>query len=723
MSTANESPREAYGQRTPRRTIKALPPELKNQIAAGEVVERPASVIKELVENSLDAGATHIDVVITDGGQSLITVRDNGFGIPAEELELAVTRHATSKVYDLDELMRIDSYGFRGEALPSIASVSTFRITSAPASEEANAPADAFFISVVHGVVQDKGPAALHRGTLIEIRDLFANVPARLKFLKTQSTEAKRCQDLLSRLALARPDVGMTFSIGAREIWRFPANQSLRDRLAVLWPPAITEDMLTFDLSRQGYRAYGLTGHPQKAQPRADRMLFWVNGRAVNDRLMLRAVRDAYKGRLLSKEYPQVTLFLELDPEWVDANVHPAKSEVRFRDENAVYLTIRRSIEQALDTLTTLEQISPGNDPFAGQTDRSIAAPDSSGRTNAGDSGTSPRPAGFWGMLDDAPVIPKHQPGYDEQDARISFTPAPGIHKDTMPAAMPLHEPASVSHEAPYASRKYTPDAAGPMNQSFYDASHNAGHDAPHRHSEQAGTAPFNRSTYSSGPADAASTSDDGYADSGVNPDRNTSATAGTDEQAASPEYAVTIDDLTYLGQVGETYLVVRQGRDKLLLLDQHAVHERILYQRIVRDASQGLSQLLALPMSLPLHTAEASRLQEMWTELGEMGFSLQTEGSASLRVKGIPSALSQSEAREFLREVLSGQVQSMHEMWALMACKSAIKAHQRLTPDEAAGLIAQWLKTPDRTYCPHGRPAILQFDVDALEKLFKRKG
>ena len=183
------------------------------------------------------------------------------------------------------------------------------------------------------------------------------------------------------------------------------------------------------------------------------------------------------------------------------------------------------------------------------------------------------------------------------------------------------------------------------------------------------------------------------------------------------------IGDLTYMGQIGDTYLVVRQGRDKLVLLDQHAVHERILYQRILRDASQGLSQLQAIPMSLPLHSSELARLQEMWTELGEMGFSLQTEGGGSLRVKGIPASLSQSEAREFLREVLSGQVQSMEDMWALMACKSAIKARQKLTPDEAAGLIAQWLKTPDRTYCPHGRPAVVQFDIDALEKLFKRKG
>ncbi len=654
----------------PRRAIRALPPELKNQIAAGEVVERPASVIKELVENSLDAGATHIDVTVTDGGQTLIAVRDNGSGIPREELELAVTRHATSKVYDLDELMRIGSYGFRGEALPSIASVSDFRITSAPASDDPATPSEAFCIHVLHGTVRDQGPAALHRGTLVEIRDLFANVPARLKFLKTQSTETKRCQDLLSRLALARPDVGMTFSVGQREVWRFPANQTLRDRLAVLWPPAITDEMLPFDLQRQGYRAYGLAGHPQTAQPRADRMLFWVNGRAVNDRLMLRATRDAYKGRLLSKEYPQAVLFLELDPEWVDANVHPAKNEVRFRDENAVYLATRRAVEQALDSLTTLQQVPPA---FAEDAEASQHTP-ASGQEDPREA----RPAGFWGSADHAPIISRTREADtsapNEHADSGTFVPSPGIRASAA-TGMALREPAYAPRHT-QGTLDLPPAAQPPRAEDSQDAAEPA------------------YASHDDAPA-----------------------------QTETGDAAVHIGTLTYLGQIDDTYLVVRQGRGTLMLLDQHAVHERILYQRIRRDASQGHSQLLAIPATMALHAAEAARLQEMWTELGDMGFSLQTEGSGALRIKGIPLALSQGEAREFLREVLSGQVQSMDAMWALMACKSAIKAHQHLTRDEAAGLIAQWLDTPDRTYCPHGRPAVVQFDGDALEKLFKRKG
>jgi DNA mismatch repair protein MutL len=414
-----------------------------------------------------------------------------------------------------------------------------------------------------------------------------------------------------------------------------------------------------------------------------------------------------------------VALFFELDPEWVDANVHPAKNEVRFRDENAVYMAVRRAVEQALETLTTLEPVQAGQDPFVGgpaQSADDMGAPSSAfaqrqshgperdqahARQETG-RGPATKPIGFWGSMDDRSVMP--QRGTPSPATHTEFVQTPGVRRDMAPAAMPVREPmaAPAAHhrqdEASEVGQQNLQQAA-PQDgqQAGQQAGHQAGHGAEYRAGHE--------------------TDEPAYAQHG--PD----SPAQTDTSFTEGETAMRIGDLTYMGQIGDTYLVVRQGRDKLVLLDQHAVHERILYQRILRDASQGLSQLLAIPMSLPLHSSELARLQEMWTELGEMGFSLQTEGGGSLRVKGIPASLSQSEAREFLREVLSGQVQSMEDMWALMACKSAIKARQKLTPDEAAGLIAQWLKTPDRTYCPHGRPAVVQFDIDALEKLFKRKG
>lgn len=692
-----------------RRHIKVLPSDLRNQIAAGEVVERPASVVKELVENSIDAGATHVDITIEEGGQTLISVRDNGHGIPQDELEMAVTRHATSKVSNLKELMSIGSYGFRGEALPSIASVSTFTITSAPAPEVPNTPSDAFFIKVEHGNIVSQGPAALHQGTVVEIRDLFANIPARLKFLKTKNTETKRCQEMLSRLALARPDVGFTFTNNGREVWRFPKNQTLRDRLAILWPPAITEELLSLDYSRDGYTVRGLTGHPQKAQPRADRMLFWVNDRSVNDRLIMRAVRDGYKGRLLSKEYPQIALFLDVEPTLVDANVHPAKNEVRFQDENSVYLAIRKGVERALDDLTVLEQVEAGTDPFSAKPAK--PQPAATQATMNLDT-PPPKPAGFWGAADDSSVIGSRAnttaTGYETE---VVPTDATTVHAEADSAST-----ASAVHDSSYLAE---------TNHASMDDSNVAIDFTP---SPSKSNAPYAPVMELEEPAPY--TPEQG--DLSIRPSHAAHDEPETDVEYAAQEPAfspshdqqqVTVGDLTYLGQLADTYLIIRQRDQKLVLLDQHAVHERILFERIKRDASQGHSQLLALPINLALHPSEASRLQEMWGDLETIGFSLDTAGEAAVRVKGIPTALDTAEAKDFLREILSGQVSSMEELWAMMSCKSAIKAGQKLTSDEAAGLIAQWLKAPDRTYCPHGRPAVLQFTIDDLEKMFKRKG
>ncbi len=457
--------------------IRLLPPELRNQIAAGEVVERPASVLKELVENSLDAQASQIDVCLENGGQSRISVQDDGCGIPAADLELAVTRHATSKIQCLEDLERILSYGFRGEALPSIASVSRFTITSAcqnvtgqnATGQTATGQATAHRVEVEHGLLKSAGPAALHKGTLVEVRDLFSNIPARLKFLKTPSTEFRRAQDWMARLALTRPQVGFCLNSGEREALRFLPGQTLAERLAVLWPRLIVDALRPFEGQRHGIRAHGLAALPNVSQPRGDRILLYVNGRSVTDKRLLAAVRQAYKGRMTSRDYPQIVLFVEMDPAEVDVNVHPAKSEVRFRDEKSVFGAVLRGVESAL-----LGVEFPVEPPVSGELFRPTA--DEAGVPNlpplfaAPRQGNlpddrPPRPQGFWGTLD-APRIMEPPARLEQADEDTGIFPDdPPPVADPIPAGPRGSAVASPSNA--YAPRRETaggfPVRVGPL--------------------------------------------------------------------------------------------------------------------------------------------------------------------------------------------------------------------------------------------------------------------
>lgn len=701
---------------TDRRPIRLLPPELRNQIAAGEVVERPASVVKELVENSLDAGAGTVHITLENGGQSLIRVQDDGMGIPADELELAITRHATSKISNLQELMAIDSYGFRGEALPSIASVSRCSIVSvwrggatpeqsgsdASDGNSTDQPAIAQRVDVEHGHIVHSGPAALPKGTLIEVRDLFSNIPARLKFLKTPSTEFKRAQEWLTRLALARPDVGFTLLSGTREVLRLPAGQTLRQRLAELWPPLIMDALRPIDHERHGMRVHGLAALPQVSQPRADRLLFYVNGRAVSDKTLISAVREAYKGRLTTRDHPQVVLFLDIDPQEVDVNVHPAKSEVRFRDSSSVFSCVRRAVLEALENaglanwqaeaghtdehmpawiMGQQQERGPENAPAASGLDSQTGQ---ASRTNQHSQPGQPSPPGFWGLLDEDGVLSAQKAGRDELPLETEVCdPSPesveSLHVESPSAKIEgeiwerMPPPAAGLHEAPASYGVERMGSAMP----------------PHALAASSGAL---AATMPAVPAPAFSSQAD-----------------------------ITAGGFAYLGQVADTYLVLRDAHGMLALLDQHAAHERILYARMQRGGLTGTGQRLVLPLELPLHASERERAFALRPTLEALGFALEMHDDA-LRITAIPPLLDRGAATAFLREALAGRRDDLSALFISMSCKSAIKAGQRLTPDEAAGLLAQWAQTPERDYCPHGRPCILRWNAHDLEKLFKRK-
>ena len=723
-------------------SIALLPPELQNQIAAGEVVERPSSVAKELVENSLDAGATQIEVRLEQGGIARLSVRDNGHGIAPQELELALTRHATSKIKTFADLLRIGSLGFRGEALPSIASVARLRLTSVfnpqkaaaapnlPSGAASGLPLDATFIEVEHGLVKDKGLAALHEGTLVEVAELFGNVPARLKFLKTPATELKRCQDLLCRLALANLHCGFALFSGGKELFNFPANQKLEQRLAFLWPPSVVEQLRAFDLNLHGLRCFGLAGNPAMAEPRAERMLFYVNGRAVQNKLLLSAAKQAYKGRLLGREYPQLVLFLNLPPEEVDVNVHPAKSEVRFVSEREIFSLVLRAVGQAASAFDVLAEFDrggaasePGGARYIGDTGDILSGPKTALANSSG------RAPGFWGDLDREILIParsKSELGHDPV-----FIAAEGVTRDEGLVTQP--NPNIVSA----AKIDFTPGVPGPC-----PGAPTLGPLRVEEPSYASSAALFEQASSMALPESAAPES--ATPESAVLPKEAGPFEAAGKAQTA-PDFQTkvqgSVEDFTYLGQIGQCYLLVRQ-KEALLLLDQHAVHEAILFSRLRAGAEQGQSQCLAMPLHLPVHHSQLEVWEELEPRLTRLGyaFDLQepepdrpeqdiaesaTQGmgqNKTLVVSAIPASLDIAQARTLLEQILAGQSEKLHELWAMLACKAAIKANCPLTNDEALELVRQWICTKDTRYCPHGRPTGIRLGLPELEKMFKRK-
>ena len=602
--------------------IHLLPDSLSNQIAAGEVVERPASVVKELVENSLDAGATRVDVCVENGGQSLIRVQDNGHGIEADQLELAVTRHATSKITNSEDLESISSYGFRGEALPSIASVSRFRLVSRSKSAcDANLPASR--IEYSHGNKAGFGTASLPSGTLVEVRDLFGNMPARLKFLKSPSTELKRAQGWLMRLALANTHAAFTLSAGDRQILQFSENESLATRLRQIWPAEIVEELLPVDSTFHGIRLHGLVAPPQLHQPKPDRILFFVNGRAVNDKRLMSAVREAYRGKQISRDYPQLALFVEIDPSDLDVNVHPAKTEVRFRNESAIFSAVAGALGRAFySTPAYGSRLPPAGNP-----------------ANAGFTFT-PRPRGFWGEIDSDKITIKKQPATSHGSISTSYREFSETLAET-PAAFANQKDMEI----------HIPDPQSPGNDSL------------------------------------------------------------SKTESAPLRY-------TFLGQIADTYLILTDGGKTLIVLDQHAAHERILFNRFRRGNAKDSIRLMT-PIEIALN--QTQNAEALLPVLNNCGFSHTRNGSI-LQVNEIPQILTRGEARDLLIALINGQLENTDAIYASMACKAAIKAGQTLALDEANELIRQWQDCDEADFCPHGRPCVLHWEASALERLFKRR-
>ncbi|PSS57551.1 DNA mismatch repair endonuclease MutL [Pseudomonas sp. BBP2017] len=625
--------------------IELLSPRLANQIAAGEVVERPASVIKELLENSLDSGARRIDVEVEQGGVKLLRVRDDGGGIAADDLPLALARHATSKIRDLEDLERVMSLGFRGEALASISSVARLTLTSRTRDAE-----QAWQVETEgRDMAPRVQPAAHPVGTSVEVRDLFFNTPARRKFLKTEKTEFDHLQEVIRRLALARFDVGFHLRHNGKSILSLHEAQddtARARRVAAICGPGFLEQALPIEVERNGLHLWGWVGLPTFSRSQADLQYFFVNGRAVRDKLVAHAVRQAYRDVLFNGRHPTFVLFFEVDPTGVDVNVHPTKHEVRFRDGRMVHDFLYGTLHRALADVRPEDQLA------APAATSEIIRPSG---IQAGEFGPQGEMRLAANLLEQPVAEPGVRPmgngsgsggGYQYQ-----YSPRPA-------QAVPAAEAQSVYRE-------------------FF--------------------APLNEA--------APATLPDGQGD---------------------------IPPLGYaLAQLKGIYILAENAVG-LVLVDMHAAHERIMYERLkVAMASEGLSgQPLLVPESLALSQREADCAEEHAQWFQRLGFELQRLGPESLAIRQIPALLKQAEANRLVQDVLadlmeygtSDRIQAhLNELLGTMACHGAIRANRRLALAEMNGLLRDMENTERSGQCNHGRPTWTQLGLDDLDKLFLR--
>ncbi len=617
------------------RPIKALPEQLINQIAAGEVVERPASVVKELMENSLDAGADRIDVDLETGGKRLIRIRDNGRGIPREQLALALSRHATSKIGSLDELEHVGSLGFRGEALPSIASVSRLRLTSRASADE-----HAWQVETDGDEVPpEPAPAAHPEGTTVEVRDLFFNTPGRRKFLKADRTEFGHIQELIRRLALARFDVSIHVRHNDKSGLQVAAardQDAAEERLARLLGRAFVEQSLRIDVEAAGLALRGWVALPTFSRTTADLQYLVVNGRVVRDRLASHAIRRAYQDVLYKDRYPAYVLYMDVDPGQVDVNVHPAKHEVRFRDGRLIYDFLFRHLRQALESVrpeTTGGAAAPGAQPPSPSSDRMLPRGGAAVAQPAASSAPAPRQDGFGFGVREAQAL------YGDQD----------------------------SHGTVVAGQ---PRAAG------------------------------------NDPAVPSEAADD-----------------PPDEQGPPLGYA--------LAQIHGVFILA-QNAEGVVLVDMHAAHERIVYERMKQQlAAQGVSaQPLLVPVSVAVAPAEADLAERHHDAFSRLGFELDRAGPETVLVRQVPALLRNADAGALVADVLadlrdcedaSRLEARLNHVLGTMACHGSVRANRQLTQAEMNALLRDMENTPNSGQCNHGRPTWTRLAMADLDRLFLR--
>jgi DNA mismatch repair protein MutL len=625
--------------------IKLLPDQLISQIAAGEVVERPASALKELLENSVDAGSTQIQVALIQGGTKLLKVSDNGHGIAKDELELALTRHATSKIQSLDDLEQVGSLGFRGEALASIASISRTVLTS-----RQQAASHAWQISAEGTQGQPVSPAALDAGTIVEVHDLYFNTPARRKFLKTENTEFGHCEDAFTRIALSRAQVGFLLQHNGKAIMRLAASTP-QQRITDVLGNEFAAQSVWLDEQSSGLRLWGMTASPTYQRHSRDTQYVFVNGRFVRDKLIAHAIKQAYQDVLHGDKHPAFVLFLELDPSLVDVNVHPAKTEVRFRESQAVHRFIFHSLHKAL-----------------GKTSAEIQA---------------------------------------SQPVQAPFNPfTPGLSMPRQQVEMPLQSRSvfdggyradQVANQGAAIAQQFYGQLYGDLNATDISALGNP------------------QQTHA--------------AEDYLNPISLSEAVLIPEPAPEPQQYPLGFA----LGQLHGIYILA-QNAQGMVVVDMHAAHERIMYERLKNALSEQAiaTQPLLIPMSFYAEKVEVATLQSLQGSdtLQQLGFDMATLSPTTIAIRAVPTMLQDADVVSLARAVLRDLheygasrvlLERQNEVLGTMACHAAVRANRQLSTTEMNALLRDMEATERSGQCNHGRPTWFQVSLNDLDKMFMR--
>lgn len=669
-------------------TIHVLDETTINQIAAGEVVERPASVIKELVENAIDAGATSIEVEIAEGGIEYMRITDNGCGMSEVDARLAVLRHATSKIRSADDLYDIASLGFRGEAIASIASVSKFTLRT---RQETDTMGTRIYIEGGHMV--DCDPCGTSVGTSIEVKDLFYNTPARRKFLKSTRTEANKIQDMIGKLALSHTHIAFKCIVDTRVTIMTPGNHKMVDTIAALYGFKVSEDVFPVAYEAEGIYVEGVVSKPTVLKSSRQWQTTIVNQRVISDKAIYKAIDTAYHALLPKGGYPLVVLQIVVPPGTVDINVHPRKSEVKFSDDKPVFKAVYNSILQALEHPTHHR---------TSQQEETIATAIDYDKVFTG------RSQGFTVMREktEALVDTIRQKGYTapqrtvyEQgnfnktlDVNENFVPKSYTQEDkdrfrAIRESRPNLVPSSVE---PYMNHTGDESVSGDLSaaQGLADNSHTG----------------------------AAIGADDSY------------DTHHGDSNNTNISKTVANHGLLPMGQVASCYILAKKG-DDLYIIDQHAAHERVRYDKLCKSSKSIPMQELLMPMHMDVSEEELTLAEEQRDALLDLGFQVDQGGPTSLRIDGHPVDIIESKVSEILQYVFSymhdhqspSAAQLRHEMLAYASCRGAIKAGHNLNLVQIDALLQDLFSTEKPYVCPHGRPTIIKFTPDELGKLFLR--